>query len=40
MSESARHLAELRTTFNSGKTRSYEWRYHQLQQLLKLGRRK
>ena len=36
MSESARHLAELRATFNSGKTRSYEWRIQQLQQLLKL----
>lgn len=36
MSQSAQHLAELRATFNSGKTRSYEWRYQQLQQLLKL----
>lgn len=36
MSLSAKHLGELRATFNSGKTRSYEWRYQQLQQLLKL----
>lgn len=36
MSESARHLAELQQTFRSGKTRTYEWRLQQLQQLVRM----
>lgn len=30
------HVAELKATFSSGKTRRYEWRLQQLQQLVKL----
>lgn len=36
MSTAAQHVSELRETFKSGKTRSYEWRIQQLQQLIKL----
>lgn len=36
MSIVAQHVSELRATFNSGITRTYEWRIKQLQQLIKL----
>ncbi|CAA0105628.1 NAD(P)-dependent benzaldehyde dehydrogenase [BD1-7 clade bacterium] len=36
MSAVAQHVADLKATFRSGKTRSYEWRLHQLEQLVKL----
>ncbi|NRB38742.1 MAG: aldehyde dehydrogenase family protein [Pseudomonadales bacterium] len=36
MSVVAQHVADLKATFRSGKTRSYEWRLQQLQQLVKL----
>ncbi len=36
MSQVAKHVAELNATFKSGKTRSYEWRLHQLKQMVKL----
>jgi aldehyde dehydrogenase (NAD+) len=36
MSEVAKHVADLKATFRSGKTRSYEWRIQQLKQLVKL----
>lgn len=36
MSVVAQHVADLRETFRSGKTRGYEWRLQQLQQLIKL----
>lgn len=36
MSAVAQHVADLRQTFRSGKTRTYEWRLHQLQQMVKL----
>lgn len=36
MSAVAQHVADLKATFRSGKTRGYEWRLQQLQQLVKL----
>ena len=36
MSAVAQHVAELKATFRSGKTRGYEWRLQQLKQLVKL----
>ena len=36
MSAVAQHVADLKATFRSGKTRSYEWRLEQLKQLVKL----
>ena len=36
MSIVAQHVADLKATFKSGKTRGYEWRLHQLQQIIKL----
>ncbi len=36
MSAVAQHVIDLKATFRSGKTRSYEWRLKQLQQLVKL----
>lgn len=36
MSQVAQHVADLRATFNSGITRTYEWRIQQLQQIVKL----
>lgn len=36
MSEVAKHVADLKATFRSGKTRGYEWRLQQLRQLVKL----
>lgn len=36
MSIVEQHVSELRATFNSGKTRNYDWRIQQLQQLVKL----
>lgn len=36
MSETVKHFNELKATFHSGKTRTYEWRLQQLKQLVKL----